>query len=140
MKCIFYIPVNAFRDPFVCTGACVFTSLSLPLPSSLLPPPSSSAELQKPSPGQPSIPEVVELVMKECKKESLVYKMAALRSAGDVLQSTKQDRFSDMADILIPLIRKVSYPHPARARTQPPGFDATLVAFHSANLISQLCI
>ncbi|XP_062334026.1 proteasome adapter and scaffold protein ECM29 [Osmerus eperlanus] len=65
-----------------------------------------SAELQKPSPGQPSIPEVVELVMKECKKESLVYKMAALRCTGDVLQSTKQDRFSDMADILIPLIRK----------------------------------
>ena len=105
-----------FEIPF-CVWAHVYLHLSSPPP---LPPPSSSVELQKPSPGQPSIPEVVELVIKECKKESLVYKMAALRCAGDVLQSTKQDRFSDMADILIPLIRKVRCPHP-----QLPGFGAT---------------
>ncbi|KAM6972070.1 proteasome adapter and scaffold protein ECM29 [Aplochiton taeniatus] len=65
-----------------------------------------SGELQKPAPGQPGLAEVVDLVLKECKKESLVYKMAALRCAGDVLQSAQHDRFSDMADILIPLIKK----------------------------------
>ena len=46
--------------------------------------------------------------MKECGKESLVYKMAALRCAGDVLHSSQEDRFSDMAQILIPLIKKVA--------------------------------
>ncbi|XP_071757959.1 proteasome adapter and scaffold protein ECM29 [Centroberyx gerrardi] len=65
-----------------------------------------SAELQKPCAGQPTISEVLGVVVKECRKESLVYKMAALRCAGDVLHSSQEDRFSDMADILIPLIKK----------------------------------
>ncbi|XP_034543139.1 proteasome adapter and scaffold protein ECM29 isoform X1 [Notolabrus celidotus] len=63
-------------------------------------------ELQKPCTGQPTISEVLEVVLKECRKESLVYKMAALRCAGDVLQSSKEDAFSDMAEILFPLIKK----------------------------------
>ena len=63
--------------------------------------------LQKSSPGQPSVPEVIDLVLKECRKDNLVYKMAALGCAADVLQATQEDRFSDMADILIPLIKKV---------------------------------
>ncbi|KAM9398683.1 proteasome adapter and scaffold protein ECM29 [Salvelinus alpinus] len=67
-----------------------------------------SGELQKSSPGQPSVPEVIELVLKECRKDNLVYKMAALGCAADVLQATQEDRFSDMADILIPLIKKNS--------------------------------
>lgn len=65
-----------------------------------------SVELQKPCPGQPTIAEVLDVVLKECRKESLVYKMAALRCAGDVLQSTQEDCFSIMAEILLPLIRK----------------------------------
>ncbi|XP_041640941.1 proteasome adapter and scaffold protein ECM29 [Cheilinus undulatus] len=65
-----------------------------------------STELQKPCTGQPTIPEVLEVVLKECRKESLVYKMAALRCAGDVLQSCQEDRFSNLAEILFPLIRK----------------------------------
>ncbi|KAJ8000530.1 hypothetical protein DPEC_G00181070 [Dallia pectoralis] len=67
-----------------------------------------SGELQKSCPGQPSVPEVIELVLKECRKDNLVYKMAALGCAADVLQATQEDRFSDMADILIPLIKKNS--------------------------------
>lgn len=67
-----------------------------------------SAELQKPCSGQPSIPEVLDVVFKECRKENLVYKIAALRCAGDVLHSTKEDRFSDIAEILFPLIKKSS--------------------------------
>lgn len=66
-----------------------------------------STELQKPCPGQPTISEVLELVVKECRKDSPLYKMAALRCAGDVLHSSQEDRFSDMAEILIPLIKKV---------------------------------
>ncbi|XP_072239435.1 proteasome adapter and scaffold protein ECM29 [Leuresthes tenuis] len=65
-----------------------------------------STELQKPCSGQPTIPEVLEVVLKECRKENLAYKIAALRCAGDVLSSSKQDRFSDMAEILFPLIKK----------------------------------
>uniref|UniRef100_A0A672GNV4 Ecm29 proteasome adaptor and scaffold n=1 Tax=Salarias fasciatus TaxID=181472 RepID=A0A672GNV4_SALFA len=67
-----------------------------------------SAELQKPCSGQPTISEVLEVVLKECRKESLVYKMAALRCAGDVLHSSQEDRFGDMAEILFPLIKKVT--------------------------------
>ncbi|XP_044046136.1 proteasome adapter and scaffold protein ECM29 [Siniperca chuatsi] len=65
-----------------------------------------STELQKPCTGQPTISEVLEVVLKECRKESLVYKMAALRCAGDALHSSKEDSFSDMAEILVPLIKK----------------------------------
>ncbi|XP_036407220.1 proteasome adapter and scaffold protein ECM29 [Megalops cyprinoides] len=67
-----------------------------------------SGELQKSAPGQPSIQEVIELVLKECRKENLGYKMAALRCAADVLESTQEDRFQEMADILFPLIKKYS--------------------------------
>uniref|UniRef100_A0A672ZZK8 Ecm29 proteasome adaptor and scaffold n=1 Tax=Sphaeramia orbicularis TaxID=375764 RepID=A0A672ZZK8_9TELE len=49
---------------------------------------------------------VLDIVLKECRKESLVYKMAALRCAGDVLHSSQEDRFSTLAEILFPLIRK----------------------------------
>uniref|UniRef100_A0A8C5BXJ0 Ecm29 proteasome adaptor and scaffold n=1 Tax=Gadus morhua TaxID=8049 RepID=A0A8C5BXJ0_GADMO len=68
----------------------------------------SLGELQKPCAGQPTVAEVLELVLKECRKDSLVYKMAALRCAGDVLQSSQEDRFSEVAEILFPLIKKNS--------------------------------
>ncbi|MCJ8749226.1 hypothetical protein PDJAM_G00173890 [Pangasius djambal] len=65
-----------------------------------------SVELQKPAAGQPTVRQVLDTVLKECKKESLVYKMAALRSAANILEAAKEDRFQEMADILSPLIRK----------------------------------
>ncbi|KAM9818443.1 proteasome adapter and scaffold protein ECM29 isoform 2-T2 [Syngnathus typhle] len=65
-----------------------------------------STELQKPCAGQPTTSEVLEVVFKECRKESLVYKMSALCCAGDVLHSSQEDRFSDMTDVLFPLIKK----------------------------------
>ncbi|XP_056628052.1 proteasome adapter and scaffold protein ECM29 isoform X2 [Triplophysa dalaica] len=65
-----------------------------------------SVELQKPAAGQPTISEVLDLVLKECKKESLVYKMAALHSAADILESTQTDRFKETTEIVLPLIRK----------------------------------
>uniref|UniRef100_A0A673HVW4 Proteasome-associated protein ECM29 homolog n=1 Tax=Sinocyclocheilus rhinocerous TaxID=307959 RepID=A0A673HVW4_9TELE len=65
-----------------------------------------SVELQKPAAGQPTLSEVLDLVLKECKKESLVYRMAALRSAADILESTQEDRFQEITDIVLPLIKK----------------------------------
>ncbi|XP_067297916.1 proteasome adapter and scaffold protein ECM29 [Pseudorasbora parva] len=65
-----------------------------------------SVELQKPAAGQPTVSEVLDLVLKECKKENLVYKMAALRSAADILESTQVDRFQEITDIVLPLIKK----------------------------------
>uniref|UniRef100_A0A672KLD7 Proteasome-associated protein ECM29 homolog n=1 Tax=Sinocyclocheilus grahami TaxID=75366 RepID=A0A672KLD7_SINGR len=65
-----------------------------------------SVELQKPAAGQPTVSEVLDLVLKECKKESPVYKMAALRSAADILESTQEDRFQEITDIVLPLIKK----------------------------------
>lgn len=67
-----------------------------------------SGELQKPCAGQPTVSEVLDVVLKECRKESLVYKMAALRCAGDVLHSSQEDRFSQVAEILFPMIKKVN--------------------------------
>lgn len=66
-----------------------------------------SVELQKPAVGQPTVNEVLDLVLKECKKENLVYKMAALRSAADILESTQVDRFQEITDIVLPIIKKV---------------------------------
>uniref|UniRef100_A0A3P9P601 Ecm29 proteasome adaptor and scaffold n=2 Tax=Poecilia reticulata TaxID=8081 RepID=A0A3P9P601_POERE len=79
-----------------------------------------SAELQKPCSGQPSIPEVLDVVFKECRKENLLYKMAALRCAADVLHSSKEDRFTDMAEILFPLIKKSC---PESGGTSPRSMD-----------------
>ncbi|KAG8455024.1 hypothetical protein GDO86_001298 [Hymenochirus boettgeri] len=67
-----------------------------------------SEQLQISVPEQPSIDEIVQAVLKECRKENVKYKMSALKCFADVLQSTKEDRFQDMADILFPLIQKTS--------------------------------
>lgn len=67
-----------------------------------------SAELQKSIPGQPTITDVVQAVLKECRKENLKYKMVALRCAAEVLQATKEDRFQELADIIFPMIKKVT--------------------------------
>lgn len=66
-----------------------------------------SAELQKSVPGQPSVNDVVQAVLKECRKENLKYKMVALSCMAAVLQATKEDRFQELADIIFPMIKKV---------------------------------
>ncbi|XP_057279133.1 proteasome adapter and scaffold protein ECM29 isoform X3 [Pezoporus wallicus] len=67
-----------------------------------------NAELQKSVPGQPPISDIVQAVLKECRKENLKYKMVALRCAAGVLQATKEDRFQELADIVFPMIKKDS--------------------------------
>ncbi|XP_053321854.1 proteasome adapter and scaffold protein ECM29 [Spea bombifrons] len=67
-----------------------------------------SEKLQAPSPDQPSVDEIVQAVLKECRKENVRYKISALKCAANVLESTKVDRFRDIADLLFPLIEKTS--------------------------------
>ncbi|XP_035746663.1 proteasome adapter and scaffold protein ECM29 isoform X1 [Egretta garzetta] len=67
-----------------------------------------TAELQKSVPGQPAVNDIVQAVLKECRKENLKYKMVALRCAAGVLQATKEDRFQELADIIFPMIKKNS--------------------------------
>ncbi|NWI89256.1 ECM29 protein, partial [Pitta sordida] len=67
-----------------------------------------SAELQKSVPGQPTIKDIVQAVLKECHKENLKYKLVALRCIAEVLQATKEDRFQELTDIIFPMIKKNS--------------------------------
>lgn len=67
-----------------------------------------SAELREAVPGQPSVGDVVQAVLKECRKENPRYKVVALRCAAGVLQATREDRFQELADIVFPMIKKVT--------------------------------
>uniref|UniRef100_A0A8C5VKA6 Ecm29 proteasome adaptor and scaffold n=2 Tax=Euarchontoglires TaxID=314146 RepID=A0A8C5VKA6_MICMU len=70
---------------------------------------SCSAELEKSVPNQPSTNEILQAVLKECCKENLKYKIIAISCAADVLKATKEDRFQEFSDIVIPLIKKNSF-------------------------------
>ncbi|MBZ3878380.1 Proteasome-associated protein ECM29-like protein [Sciurus carolinensis] len=67
-----------------------------------------SAELEKSVPNQPSTNEILQAVLKECCRENLKYKIIAISCAADVLKATKEDRFQEFSDIVIPLIKKNS--------------------------------
>ncbi|XP_032096225.1 proteasome adapter and scaffold protein ECM29 isoform X1 [Sapajus apella] len=67
-----------------------------------------SAELEKSVPNQPSTNEILQAVLKECSKENIKYKIVAISCAADVLKATKEDRFQEFSDIVIPLIKKNS--------------------------------
>ncbi|XP_012878678.1 PREDICTED: proteasome-associated protein ECM29 homolog [Dipodomys ordii] len=71
-----------------------------------------SAELEKSVPSQPSINEILQAVLKECCKENLKYKIVAISCAADILKATKEDRFQEFSDIVIPLIKKFGYELP----------------------------
>lgn len=83
-----------------------------------------SVELQKPVAGQPAVGEVLDLVLKECRKESVVYKVAALRCAADILEATGEDRFQELAEIIFPLIRKNQPGSPKRGGDDDDDEDA----------------
>ncbi|XP_031233380.1 proteasome adapter and scaffold protein ECM29 isoform X3 [Mastomys coucha] len=67
-----------------------------------------STELEKSVPNQPTTNEILQAVLKECCKENLKYKIVAISCAADVLKATKEDRFQEFSDIVIPLIKKNS--------------------------------
>ena len=76
-----------------------------------------SGELQKPVAGQPSVNELVECVLRESRKESMVYKLAALRATGEILEATQTDRFTELSLIVFPIIKKVPNPPPTTHST-----------------------
>ncbi|KAM8960529.1 proteasome adapter and scaffold protein ECM29 [Pelodytes ibericus] len=67
-----------------------------------------SEQILRSVPDQPSLDDIMQAVLKECRKENVRYKISALQCAADVLESTKMDHFQDMTDILFPLIKKTS--------------------------------
>ncbi|XP_040217375.1 proteasome adapter and scaffold protein ECM29 isoform X2 [Rana temporaria] len=69
---------------------------------------SCSKQLKEGANEQPTIDDIIQAVLKECRKENVKYKIVALKCAADVLESTKEDRFQEMTDILFPLIKKTS--------------------------------
>ncbi|XP_056374752.1 proteasome adapter and scaffold protein ECM29 [Hyla sarda] len=69
---------------------------------------SCSKQLKEPVSEQPSIEDIIQAVLKECRKENVKYKIIALKCAADVLESTKEDRFQELSEILFPLIAKAS--------------------------------
>ncbi|KAL7988627.1 hypothetical protein Chor_007546 [Crotalus horridus] len=70
---------------------------------------SCSVELRKPLPNQPSVDDVVQAMLKECRKENLRYKIVAIRCTADVLKATQENRFQELTDINFPVIKK-NYP------------------------------
>lgn len=67
---------------------------------------SCGPELRKSVPNQPSIDEVLEAMLKECRKENLRYKIVALRCTAEVLKTMKENRFQQLTDIIFPIIQK----------------------------------
>jgi len=59
--------------------------------------------------GQPTVEEIVELTLKECRKENIVYKMSALECSSAVLHTYDIDHMNDIADILLPLLPRVCF-------------------------------
>uniref|UniRef100_A0A8C4NDS0 Ecm29 proteasome adaptor and scaffold n=1 Tax=Eptatretus burgeri TaxID=7764 RepID=A0A8C4NDS0_EPTBU len=56
---------------------------------------------------QPSLPELLDALEAECRRENVRYRMAALTCFSEVLQATGQDRFSELAELLFPLVSQV---------------------------------
>ncbi|KAL3868785.1 hypothetical protein ACJMK2_041546 [Sinanodonta woodiana] len=56
--------------------------------------------------GQPTVEQVVEALLKECKKETIPYKLEALRSVGEILEVYSIDKFSEVFTILAKVLDK----------------------------------
>jgi len=65
-------------------------------------------ELETSRDAQPTVDDVVEVMLKECRKENIVYKMEALQCTSAILHSYDIDRMRDIADILLPLLPRSS--------------------------------
>nr|XP_020646750.1 proteasome-associated protein ECM29 homolog isoform X1 [Pogona vitticeps] len=69
---------------------------------------SCSAELRTSVSGQPSIDDILQALLKECRKENLRYKIVAVRCTADVLKTTQENRFQELTGIIFPIIKKNS--------------------------------
>ena len=52
--------------------------------------------------------QIIDAVLKECRKENPTYKMAALKCFGEVVLEYSLDKFQDISDLLFPIIDPVS--------------------------------
>lgn len=52
--------------------------------------------------------QVLEAVLKECRKENWSYKMEALKCIGEILETHSVDKFKEVWDIVSPILKKVS--------------------------------
>lgn len=50
---------------------------------------------------------IVDTVMKECKKENVVYRRHALEALGDILSSLNLDKFEELYNIVQVILTKV---------------------------------
>jgi len=57
--------------------------------------------------GQPTVEEIVDVMLKECCKQNVVYKMEALQCAASILHSYEIDRMKNITDILLPVLPQV---------------------------------
>ncbi|XP_076347189.1 proteasome adapter and scaffold protein ECM29 [Tachypleus tridentatus] len=55
-----------------------------------------------------SVYQIIQVLVKECKKENLKYKEAAIKSLAAVLEKHQLDYFSDLYNILVPILEKNS--------------------------------
>ncbi|EDO42544.1 predicted protein, partial [Nematostella vectensis] len=53
---------------------------------------------------EPSLDEVVNSVLKECRKENLEYKIASLNCFGKIVEEYGLDRFQDISELLFPIV------------------------------------
>jgi len=61
--------------------------------------------------GQPTVDEIVEVTLKECGKQNIVYKMEALQCVTSILHSYEIDRMNDIMEILLPVLPQVGTFH-----------------------------
>lgn len=52
---------------------------------------------------------IVDVIMKECRKDNIVYKRQALEALGEVLSSLKLDKFEDLYNIVQVILLKVVF-------------------------------
>ena len=57
---------------------------------------------------QPDMKTVTDALLRECRKQDVSYRTVAIRSTAAVLEAHDIDRFTELANILIPLIKEVN--------------------------------
>jgi hypothetical protein len=58
---------------------------------------------------QPSVEEITIAVVKECRRENVLYKMEALRCISSIVQTYDIDKFADISEILLPFLSAVRF-------------------------------
>ncbi|XP_013777201.1 proteasome-associated protein ECM29 homolog [Limulus polyphemus] len=87
--------------------------------------------------GEISVHQIIQVLVKECKKENLKYKEAAVKSLAAILEKHQLDYFGDLYNILVPILeKKNSCPHNnqhSSSEEEDPreNFNFQIVAFEA---------